>query len=76
MSQITLYLDQETEVRVRKTAKQYGLSVSKWAARTLREKVSRTWPKSAKELSGAWKDFPTGDEIRRGLARDSRREGF
>jgi hypothetical protein len=74
MGQVTLYLDEETETRLRKAAKQEGLSVSKWVGKLIRRKTSREWPQEIADFAGTWSDFPTVDELRRDTAEDSPRE--
>ena len=74
MGQVTLYLDKETEIRLRKAAKQEGLSVSKWVGDLIRRKTSREWPQEIADLAGAWSDFPTMDELRRNSTDDTPRE--
>ena len=39
MAQVTLYLDEETQTRVRKAAKAAGLTQSRWLARLVRRKT-------------------------------------
>jgi len=74
MGQVTIYLDDDTEKRVRKAAKAEGISLSKWITSALRAKTATAWPKEVLELEGAWPDFPEVDELRRAEMRDARRE--
>jgi hypothetical protein len=74
MGQITLYLDTDTESRVRSAAKAAGVSQSRWVAELIREKTATEWPKSVVRLAGAWADFPTAEEIRAGMGEDAPRE--
>jgi hypothetical protein len=73
MSQITLYLDVETETRLKSAAKAAGVSQSRWVADLIREKTATDWPASVARLAGAWTDFPTAEEIRAGLGKDTPR---
>jgi len=58
MSQISLYLDAQTEGKVRAAAKAAGLSVSAWVARLIHGHTSNEWPPQLDALLGSWKDFP------------------
>ncbi|MBW6511678.1 MAG: hypothetical protein K0A93_06100 [Desulfuromonadaceae bacterium] len=75
MGQVTIYLDNETESKLKKAAKSSHLSVSKWIAGVIEEKVQTEWPQDIFTLAGSWKnDFPTIEEIRADLGHDSPRE--
>jgi hypothetical protein len=74
MAQITLYLDEDTEAKLKAAAKTAGLSVSRWVAKLIREKTSEEWPDVVKSLAGAWRDLPTVEELRRDSPDDVPRE--
>lgn len=74
MGQVTIYLEDRIERKMKSAAKSDKLSISKWIAGVIEEKVSNEWPLSVVELFGAWEDFPTVEEIREGYAGDSIRE--
>jgi hypothetical protein len=74
MGQITIYLDTETEKKMQNMIKKRGVSKSRWIAELIREKTSNTWPESIIKLSGAWKDFPSVEDIRKNLGNDVHRE--
>jgi hypothetical protein len=74
MGRVTLYLDEQTEAKVRSAAKAAGVSQSRWVADLIREKTATRWPESIARLAGAWADFPTAEEIRAGLGEDVARE--
>ncbi|MBI5441030.1 MAG: CopG family transcriptional regulator [Deltaproteobacteria bacterium] len=74
MGQVTIYLDNETERRMRGAAKSAGLSQSKWIARLIQERTRETWPEAFVRLAGAWKDMPTAEEVREGVPEDAERE--
>jgi hypothetical protein len=76
MSQLTLYLDPETEAKMKMAAKAAGVSQSRWVADLIREKTASRWPASVARLAGAWADFPTAEEIRAGLGEDVPRESL
>ena len=75
MGQVTIYLDNDIENQMKMAAKTNQLSVSKWVAKIIQDKVSTQWPQDIVNLAGSWKnDFPTLEEIRSTLAVDSNRE--
>ena len=74
MSQITIYLDAETEKRLTRAIKNGGISKSRWIADLIKEKVATNWPGNVVALAGAWSDLPTADEIRENLGEDAKRE--
>ena len=74
MGQVTIYLDAETEKKMINIVKKSGISKSKWIAALIKEKTADTWPDHIIELAGAWKDFPTVEDIRSGMGDDARRE--
>ena len=77
MGQVTIYLDDAIEKKMKKTAKSNRISVSKWVSNVIREKVATEWPADVADLAGSWKDdFPTLEEIRSTSAADSTREGL
>ena len=77
MGQVTIYLDNETENKLKKAAKSSHLSVSKWIAGIIKEKIMTEWPQDVVELAGSWKeDFPTLEKIRSNIGHDSLREGL
>ena len=76
MGQVTLYLDSETEVKLKEAAKAAGLSQSRWVATLIQEKTATEWPASIARLAGAWADLPTAEELRSGEPEDVPREPF
>lgn len=75
MSQITLYLDDETAALVAAGAKASGMSKSRWVAEIIRRHADDTWPAECRELAGAFADFPlSGDNP--ALPEDLPRIGF
>ena len=75
MGQVTIYLDNETENKLKKAAKSSHLSVSKWIAGIIEEKITTEWPQDIIKLAGSWKDdFPTIEEIRSSAGHDFPRE--
>ncbi len=76
MSQLTIYLDDDTEKRARAAAEASGGSLSKWISGVIREKTATTWPQRVLGLAGSWPDFPLAGELRKGQKGDKRRERF
>ena len=76
MTQITIYIDQETAERMRAFVEARRISQSKWIAELIRERLHNEWPDSIVELAGAWADFPTAEELRQELGQDIPREPF
>ena len=75
MGQVTIYLDNEIENKMKDAARANHMSVSKWVAVLIREKVSTEWPQDVVNLAGSWKkDFPTLAEIRSTKDEDAERE--
>ena len=76
MGQVTIYVDDELETKLKTEAKAAGVSVSRWVAEIIQKQTENHWPDSVKALSGAWKDFPNLDDIRTTKANDVPRETF
>jgi hypothetical protein len=77
MGQVTIYLDNEIENKMKTAAKTSDLSVSKWIANIIKEKISTDWPQDVVNLAGSWKeDFPTLEEIRSNPVVDASREAL
>jgi hypothetical protein len=78
MGEIRLYLDDETEEKLKEAAKAAGVSPSCWVADRIREKTAKGWPAWVVALVGSWAedDFPSLEEIRTGLPPDLPRESF
>ncbi len=69
MGQITIYLDDDSERRVRMAARSAGVPVSRWVAEAIETYAMTTWPQSVRELPGSWDDVErpsqTGKDIER-----------
>lgn len=74
MGQVTIYLDDENERRLKSAAKAAGMPVSRWVASLVQEKTRTEWPESVKQLAGSWTDFPDLDTLRGKPIPDTRRE--
>ena len=76
MGQVTIYLDDEKEKRLKAAAKAAGMPVSRWVASLVEEKTRTVWPESVRRLAGAWQDFPDLETIRATAGTDSAREAL
>ncbi|PID76472.1 MAG: CopG family transcriptional regulator [Deltaproteobacteria bacterium] len=75
MAQVTIYLDSKIEDKLKKAAKSSKLSVSKWVAKIIEEKVTTQWSPEVVDLAGSWQDdFPALETIRADIQCNSRRE--
>lgn len=81
MGQVTLYLDDQTEERMRQAAVDAGLWPSHWVAELIRQRTAiirqraaLDWPEAVKNLAGAWPDFPSLKEIRSDPGEKRRRQ--
>ncbi|MCK5851194.1 MAG: CopG family transcriptional regulator [Kiritimatiellae bacterium] len=74
MGQVTIYLDDQIEIKMKSAAKSASLSLSKWVAGIIEAKIASEWPVSVVNLSGAREDFPSVAEIREGYGSDRVRE--
>jgi len=73
MGQVTIYLDDAAERRVKAAARKSRVSVSRWVAELVKSRTRTDWPAEARELAGAWPDFPDLGEIRAVTGKDQRR---
>ena len=76
MAQVTLYLDDETAARLKRAAREAGLSRSRWLARLIEQGTATEWPQAVKELEGSWAELQPAKGLRRRTGRDTRRERF
>lgn len=76
MGQVTIYLDDDSESRLRASAKAKGVPVSRWIAELVREKTAAEWPEDVKKLAGIWSDLPEADALRSSQGKDVDREQF
>jgi len=76
MAQLTIYLDEDTERRLKSAAESAGLSLSRWVASVIREKTETAWPQAVLDLAGAWPDFPAAEDLRQSQPPDAPREDF
>jgi hypothetical protein len=74
MGQVTIYLDEDSEVKARTAAQAEGVSLSKWIAQRIQRDVRAEWPAFMQELAGAWAEFPSAETIRAAQGQDIARE--
>lgn len=74
MSQVTIYLDENTDKKLRQAVERSGLSKSQWITRLIKEKTATEWPEAVREMVGEWQDIPEQEEIRTTMGDDSPRE--
>ncbi len=76
MGQVTIYLEDSHEQRLRKAAQDAGMPVSRWVA-ALIERYTRTeWPAEVSEAAGSWPDAPDAETLRNSSGNDIRRESL
>ena len=74
MSQVTIYLDEQTDKKLRQTVDKSGLSKSQWITRLIKEKTATEWPEAVREMVGEWQEVSEQDEIRATAGEDLPRE--
>ncbi len=74
MAQITLYIDDATQARLREAAALRKVSQSQFVADLIRRATHDAWPAAALALAGSVPDFPLADELRAGLPPDLERD--
>ena len=74
MSQVTIYLDEQTDKKLRQAVEKSGLSKSQWITRLIKDKTTTEWPEAVREMVGEWQDVPEQEEIRQSSTRDLPRE--
>ncbi len=77
MAQVTIYINNDIEQKVKKLARAMNISISKYISTILEQKTADSWDSDTKELSGAWSDFSSIEEIRSNKnVKDTKREVF
>lgn len=64
MAQVTIYMNNDLEEKIKKIAKSMNVSISKFIATSLERRLQDEWPDSIKGLNGSWDDFADIKEIR------------
>ena len=70
MGQVTIYLNDKAERRVKSAARKAGVSVSRWVSELVENRTRSDWPTEVRELAGAWPDFPEVEELRKSAGKD------
>ena len=76
MAQLTIYLQDDLLQKVKRDAKDAGVSQSQWVADAVRARAKREWPAAVKALAGSWPDAPLVEEIRKLYGTDVPRENL
>ncbi len=76
MSQITLYLDEATQLLVDQAAAAHGVSKSRWVAEMIRKYAAHEWPPECLAMAGQFADFPLREDASAAVAADVTRLGF
>jgi hypothetical protein len=66
VAQLTIYLDDAAERRVRAAARKSRVWVSRWVAELTESRTRADWAPEVRELAGVWPDFPGLQEVRPG----------
>lgn len=75
MAQVTIYMDNNLEEKIKKLAKSTGISISKFISNILEQKVKTSWDDSVRDLSGSWsKDAAFDEDIKSYKTADVKRE--
>jgi hypothetical protein len=73
MAQITLYIDDEVQARLRDAAARREVSQSQFVADLIRRATAERWPDEVVALAGSLRDFPAAEAIRGGAGADAER---
>lgn len=73
MAQVTLYIDEATQKRLREVAARRKVSQSQFVADLIRKATANEWPAEVLALAGSIPDFPTAEELRAGYGPDAPR---
>jgi hypothetical protein len=73
MAQITLYIDEATQTRLREASARRQVSQSQFVAELIRQSTASDWPAEVLALAGSVPEFPHADELRAGQPADAER---
>lgn len=76
MAQVTIYMDNNLEKKIKELAINTGVSISKFISNALEQKVNNNWSAETAKLEGSWSEFVTLEEIRAADADDAKREAL
>ena len=74
MAQITLYIDEDTQIALRDKAARLKVSQSQYVVGLIRQATSNEWPPEVLALFGSIPDFPLAEELRANQPPDAPRE--
>ncbi len=64
MAQVTIYMNDKIEQKVKNLAKSMNLSISKYISSVLEQKTADSWDMDIKNLSGTWSQVSSIEDIR------------
>lgn len=76
MAQVTIYLDDTHERRLRKAAADAGIPVSRWVAALIDQHTRTEWPAEVAEAAGSWPDALNAEVLRSTSGQDVPRESL
>ena len=71
MARLTICLPDRIEAKARKAAKAKGKSIGRWIVDHVAHSLDDTWPKGVLNAAGAFRDFPSLEEIRGGYGQEA-----
>ncbi len=74
MAQITIYIPNDLEKKIKQKSKELNISISKFITKLLEQKIQNSWSIETKKLVGAWDDFEDAKSLREPKAKDTKRE--
>lgn len=74
MAQITLYIDDATQAKLREAAARRKVSQSQFVADLIRRATDDAWSAAVLALAGSVPDFPLAEELRAGLLPEPERD--
>lgn len=76
MAQITLYIDDATQARLREAVARRKVSQSQFVAELIRRATDDQWPDEVLGLAGSVPDFPDANALRGSEAADAPRTAW
>lgn len=76
MAQVTIYIPNDLESKIKAKANSLNISISKFISTILEHKVQNEWSDQSRNLAGSWEDFASIEEIRDNQGQDAPREVF
>jgi hypothetical protein len=64
MAQVTIYIPNDLELKIKAMSSSLNVSISKFISTILEQKIQNEWSHDSKKLAGSWDDFSTLEEIR------------